>query len=90
MSAADAPTAGAPSGITRRGSTAADSPSGHVRVIGADETVVRVNGEKTVVGVVTDAATGEVLGMEALAERGSDGFMEWLGDFARVISWARR
>ena len=52
-----------------------------MRVIGADETAVRVNGEKTVVGVVTDAATGEVLGMEALAERCSDGFMEWLGDF---------
>ena len=29
-----------------------------------------------------DAATGEVLGLEALVERDSDGFMEWLGDFA--------
>ena len=54
-----------------------------MRVIGADETVVRVNGEKTVVGVVTDAATGQVLGLEVLVERDSDGFMEWLGDFAR-------
>ena len=51
--------------------------------IDADETVVRVYGEKTVVGVVTDAATSEVLGLEALDERDSDGFMEWIGDFAR-------
>ena len=43
--------------------------------------MVRVNSEKTVVGVVTDAATGD--GAEALVERDSDGFMEWLGDFAR-------
>ena len=54
-----------------------------MRVTGADETVVRVNGEKTVGGVVTDAATGQVLGLEVLVERDSDGFMEWLGDFAR-------
>ena len=51
--------------------------------IGADETAVRVNGEKTVIGVVTDAATGEVLGLDVLVNLDSDGFMEWLGDFAR-------
>ena len=49
--------------------------------MGADETVVRVKGEKTVVGVVADAETGKVLGLEALVERDSDGFMERLGDF---------
>ena len=54
-----------------------------MRVTGADETAVRVKGETTVVGAVTDAATGQVLGLEALVERDSDGFMEWLGDFAR-------
>ena len=43
---------------------------GHVTAIGADETVVRqVKGEKTVVGEVTDAATGEVLGLDVLSER---------------------
>ena len=45
--------------------------------------MVRVKGEKTVVGVVTDAAIRQVPGLEALDERDSDGFMEWLGDFAR-------
>ena len=49
----------------------------------ADGTVVRVKGEKTVIGVVADAATGEVSGLDVLVERISDGFMEWLGDFAR-------
>ena len=52
-------------------------------MIGADETAVRVKGETTFVGVVTDAATGEVLGLDVLVKRDSDGFMEWLGDFAR-------
>ena len=56
---------------------------GRVRVIGADESAVRVKGVKKVVGVLTEAATGQVLGLEALVERDSDGFMEWLGDFAR-------
>ena len=48
---------------------------------GADETAVRVKGEKTVICAETDAATGEALGVDVLAERDSDGFMEWLGDF---------
>ena len=52
-----------------------------MRVTGADETAVRVNGETTVVGVVTDAATGEALGLEVLVKRDADSFMEWLGDF---------
>ena len=51
--------------------------------MGADETVVRVKGVKKVVGAVTDAETGQVLGLDVLVERDSDGFMEWLGDFAR-------
>ena len=47
-----------------------------MRSIGADETAVRVKGVKTVVGVVTDTETGEILGLEALVERDADGFME--------------
>ena len=57
---------------------------GRVRVTGAGETVVRVKGVKKVVGVVTDAETRQVLGLEALVERDADGFMERLGDFARL------
>ena len=54
---------------------------GQVKVIGADETAVRVKGVKKVVGVVADAETGQVLGLDVLVERDADGFMEWLGDF---------
>ena len=54
---------------------------GRVTAIGADETVVRVKGEKAVVGVVADAATGEVLGLDVLVKRDSDGFMDWFRDF---------
>ena len=39
---------------------------GQVRVIGADETAVRVKGVKKDDGVVTDAATGQVLGLDVL------------------------
>ena len=56
---------------------------GHMAAIGADETVVRVKGEKAVAGVATDAATGEVLGLDVLVERDSDGFADWLRDFVR-------
>ena len=48
---------------------------------GADETVVRATGEKAVAGVAADAATGEVLGLDVLAERDSDGFADRLRDF---------
>ena len=59
----------------------AGGAGGRVRVTGADETAVRVKGVKKIVGVVADAETGQVLGLDVLVERDSDGFMEWLGDF---------
>ena len=51
---------------------------GHVKVMGADETVLKVKGKRTVVGFVTDAATGQLLGMDVLVERDSEGFIKWL------------
>ena len=50
----------------------------HVRIMGADETVVKVKGKMTVVGLVTDAESGELLGIDVLMERDSEGFLEWL------------
>ena len=41
----------------------------HVRVMGADETVLKMRGRRTVVGFVTDAAIGRLLGMDVLVER---------------------
>lgn len=58
---------------------------GRVRVIGADETVLKLRGEKTVVGVVTDAATGQIVGMDVLVERDTEGFVDWLSDYVSEL-----
>ena len=41
-----------------------------------------MNGKKKIVGVVTDAQTGQVLGLDALVDQDSDAFMDWLADYA--------
>ena len=41
-----------------------------------------MKGKKKVGGFVTDARTGQVLGLDALVERDSDAFMDWLADCA--------
>ncbi len=51
---------------------------GQVSVMGADETVVKVRGDRTVVGFVADAGTGRLVGIDILLDRDSDGFVEWL------------
>ena len=57
------------------------SRRGKVKVIGADETVVRLKGEKMVVWLATDAESGESLGMDVLLARDSDGFVRWLSGY---------
>ncbi len=68
--------------VQESGSNALDGwLSGHrgrVRLMGAYETVVKVRGKQTVVGFVTDAESGQLVGMDVLAERDSDGFVRWL------------
>ena len=54
-------------------------------MIGADETVLKLRGEKTVVGVVTDAATGQIVGMDVLVERDTEGFVDWLSDYVSEL-----
>ena len=54
---------------------------GQVRLMGADETVLKVRGRRTVVGFVTDAASGQLVGMDVLVERDSDGFVKWLQSY---------
>ena len=56
---------------------------GSVRVMGADETFMKLRGEKVVVGFVTDAASGQLLGMDVLAKQDSSAFLEWLEGYAR-------
>ena len=58
---------------------------GQVRLMGADETVVRVKGEKTVVGFVTDAESGQLVGMEVSVDRDSEGFVRWLSDYVESL-----
>ena len=50
--------------------------------VGEDEPHARLNGKKKIVGVAAAPRTGQVLGLEALVERDSDAFMDWLADCA--------
>ena len=64
---------------------------GRVRVPGADKTMVRVKGEKAIIGVATDAETGQVLGLEALVAIRID---SWSGSaisraITRLTRWSR-
>ena len=52
-----------------------------VGVLGADETVVKLKGEKAVVGFVMDAERGRLLGINLLVERERAGFTEWLSRY---------
>ena len=54
---------------------------GRVRLMGVDETVLKVGGSRTVVGFVTDAESGQLVGMDVLVERDSDGFVKWLSGY---------
>ena len=54
---------------------------GRVRLMGADETVLKVRGRRMVVGFVTDAESGQLVGMDVLVHRDSDGFVEWLSGY---------
>jgi transposase-like protein len=56
-----------------------------VTVLGADETYVRVRGRSVCLGVVTDAQTGETVGIQVLAEQDAAGFLRWLSPFVREL-----
>ena len=59
-----------------------DAPGG-VRVMGADETRLKLKGEKVVVGLAVDAEDGRFLGMDMLCEQDAAAFLEWLEGYAR-------
>ncbi len=56
----------------------ARSAPGRVRVIGADETFMKLRGEEAVVGFVANAESGQLLGMDVLTRRDPAAFVEWL------------
>ena len=49
-----------------------------VRVLGADETVVRVRGQPILLGFVVDVETGVTMGVDILVEQDSRAFLRWL------------
>ena len=54
---------------------------GKVAVIGADETIFKVAGEEITVGFVTDAQTGQIMGIEILAGRKGEDFVKWVSGY---------
>ena len=58
---------------------------GSVRVIGADETIVKIKGRRVVLGFVVNAQTGETLGIEVLVEQDAGSFLLWLRKIAREV-----
>lgn len=59
--------------------------TGPVPVLGADETYVRVRGRTMALGVVTDAQTGETIGIEVLVEQDAAAFLRWLRRYVRPL-----
>ena len=72
--------------IHRAGASLWDrSPVGPVRVLGADETVVRMRGRAVFLGFVVDAKTGTTVGVDILLERDSQAFLDWLGPYVEHL-----
>ena len=56
-----------------------------VSVLGADETYVHLRGRTVCLGVVTDAQTGETLGVEVLVAQDAAGFLRGLQRFVKDL-----
>ena len=69
-------------GIALRGQP---SVKGAVKVIGADETWVKLKGQAVALGFMVDAQTGQTLGIEILVERDSHAFLLWLSKIAKEV-----
>ena len=59
--------------------------SGNAPVMGADETIVKVRSKAKIVGFVTDAESGELLGIDMLVECASDGLADWLKEYVERL-----
>ncbi len=56
-----------------------------VRVLGADETVVRVRGQAQLIGFVVDAENGQTVGVDVLVEQDRAAFCRWLEPYVRAL-----
>lgn len=58
---------------------------GRVRVLGADETGVRVRGAAQVLGFVVDGESGKTVGVDLLVRQDSAAFQRWLRQYTRTL-----
>ncbi len=58
---------------------------GRVRVLGADETVVRVRGQATLLGFVVDGESGQTVGVDVLVAQDTPAFRRWLQRYSRGL-----
>lgn len=56
-----------------------------VRVLGADETVVRIRGQGQLIGFVVDSASGKTVGVDVLVEQDRAAFRRWLAPYAEAL-----
>jgi transposase-like protein len=59
--------------------------SGPVRVLGADETGVRVRGTARLVGFVVDGESGQTVGVDVLVKQDGPAFRRWLERYTREL-----
>lgn len=60
-------------------------PTGSVRVLGADETVYRVQGQEVLVGFVVDVASGATMSFDVLSGGDAATFLEWLMPYTEAM-----
>lgn len=60
-------------------------PVGPVRILGADETAVRVRGRPIVLGFVVDIGSGATIGVDVLVEQDSRAFLRWLKPYVERL-----
>lgn len=56
-----------------------------LRVLGADETVVRIRGQAQLVGFVVDGESGKTVGVDLLLAQDAAAFRAWLEPYARAL-----
>ena len=57
----------------------------HVRVLGADETGVRIRGQAQLVGFVVDGESGKTIGVDVLVQQDGPAFRQWLRRYTETL-----
>lgn len=59
--------------------------AGRVRVLGADETGVRIRGQAQLVGLVVDGESGKTIGVDVLVRQDGPAFHQWLRRYTETL-----